>query len=214
MIKLRQLRRAMKARHTHQGDFAILKADAVGARATPAAEARLSAVRGYLPPISLEALRALPAGTFGREYARHMDENKLQPFAISNALERDLLERNAFVTRYAVTHDMFHLLLGFDTSWAGEMGVLAFAAAQGYSRSTRVGLALAAVLYPLFSPRQTRLIYRCLRRGWQLGKRASFLLGERLEERWSQPLAELRRELGLPAPEPAFAPAPPAMARA
>jgi ubiquinone biosynthesis protein Coq4 len=100
--------------------------------------------------------------------------------------------------RYAVTHDMFHVLMGFDTSLAGEIGVLAFAAAQGYTRVQRwIGLPLAALLYPLFSPRSTPAIFRALRRGWRMGKRARFLLGVRLEEKFDRPVSELRLELGL-----------------
>jgi ubiquinone biosynthesis protein Coq4 len=215
MIDVRKLKLAMEARHTHLGDFAILKADAFGVRAAPQAEAKLEPVRGYLPPIRLEALRQMPDGSFGREYARHMDALKLQPFDVSERVEREVIERNVFATRYAVTHDIFHLLLGFDTTWAGEMGVLAFAAAQGYTRTQYVGLALAAVLYPLFSPRMTARIWRNLRRGWRLGKQAKFLLGQRFEEQWERPLVEVRRALGLPeAPGPDAGPAPSAMAPA
>jgi ubiquinone biosynthesis protein Coq4 len=215
MIDFRQLKRAREARHTHLGDFAILKADGLGARAAPAVEARLEAVRGYLPPIRMEALRQLPDGSFGREYARHMDDCKLQPFEVSERVEREVIERNVFAARYAVTHDIFHLLLGFDTTWAGEMGVLAFAAAQGYSRALRVSLVAATVLYPLFSPRMARRTWRNLRRGWRLGKQAGFLLGQRFEEQWERPLTEVRRGLGLPenpGPDAVPAPSSPALA--
>ncbi len=105
------------------------------------------------------------------------------------------MRRNVFAVRYAVTHDIFHLLLGFDTTWAGEIGVLAFAAAQGYSRSLRVGLFLARVLYPVFAPRQFLTIRENARRGWARGKQAAFLLGVRFEERWETPLEALKREL-------------------
>jgi ubiquinone biosynthesis protein Coq4 len=180
------------------GDAAILKADAFGARATPEAEAQLEAVRGYLPPIDLAALRALPDGTLGREYARMLDDGGLKPFTVSEGFDPEILRRNVMAVRYAVTHDMFHVLMGFDTSWAGEIGVLAFAAAQGYTRAQRwLGLPLAALLYPLLSPRTAPAIFAALRRGWRMGKRARFLLGVRLEEHFARPVADLRVEFGL-----------------
>jgi ubiquinone biosynthesis protein COQ4 len=164
VIKFRQLMKATKMlRAGRFGDGAILKADALGAGATPEALARLDGVRGYLPPIDLEALDQLPEGSFGRAYARHMKEHGLRPFEVSPQFDPEILRRNVFAVRYAVTHDIFHLLLGFDTTLPGEMGVLAFAAAQGYSRSQTVSLGFALILYSAMAPRQMRQTWRCLK---------------------------------------------------
>ena len=86
-------------------------------------------VIGYYPPIDLKKLSQLPEGTFGREYAHHLRDNNLKPLNISPELH-DVAKRNVFALRYAVTHDIFHVLLEFDTSYAGEIGVLAFATEQ------------------------------------------------------------------------------------
>jgi len=199
MLKFRQMVLAARLlRAGELGDGAVLKADSVGASASPRVAARLEGVRGYLPPIDLDALGALPDGTFGREYARHMKENALAPFRVTSRISRDMLERNVFAVRYAVTHDMIHLLLGFATDLPGEIGVLAFAVAQGYSRTHCVALALAIVLYPLFAPRRVVDVFRELARGWRLGKQARFVLGERLEDRFAEPLTDVRRSLSLP----------------
>lgn len=200
MLKFKQMLLASRLlRAGELGDGAILKADAVGAAAAPQVAAKLENVRGYLPPIDLDALATLPDGTFGREYARHMRENGLVPFHVTARIPQDMLERNAFAVRYAVTHDMIHLLLGFATDLPGEIGVLAFAVAQGYSRTQWVSLVFAIVLYPLFAPLRALDVFRELRRGWRLGKAARFVLGERLEDRFAEPLADVRRSLGLPA---------------
>ncbi|NUQ76419.1 MAG: hypothetical protein HUU21_23010 [Polyangiaceae bacterium] len=209
MIRMKQLFKAtrMLREGGPLGDAAILKADALGVRATPSTEVQLEGVRGYLPRIDIAALRGLPGGTLGHEYAQFLDKNGLVPFTVSADFDPEILRRNTFAARYAVTHDMFHVLTGFDTSWAGEMGVLAFAAAQGYTRAQRfLGLPLAALLYPLFSPRQAIAVFRALRRGWRMGKRARFLLGVRLEEHFDRPIADLRAELGieLPAAPPSY----------
>ena len=198
MIKLKQLYRALSVLKSGRnlGDAAILKADALGSRCAPEVEAKLEGVRGYLPSINPEALKTLPVGSFGRTYALYMESNKLAPFTVSPGLE-EVVRRNVFSVRYAVTHDIFHLLLGFDTTLAGEIGVLSFAAAQGYSRSLRFGLLLARVLYPLLAPRQLRAIRENVKRGRALGERAAFLLGVRLEERWETPFDALKKELAL-----------------
>jgi ubiquinone biosynthesis protein Coq4 len=125
----------------------------------------------------------------------------LSPFTVSERVGQEMIRRNVFAVRYAVTHDIFHLLLGFDTTLSGEMGVLAFAVAQGYSRAQVVSLVLAAVLYPILAPRQARRTLRALARGYRLGKQARCLLAERFEERWEEPIDAVRRDLGLPQPE-------------
>ena len=187
---------ALRAGKANPGDFAILKADAFGARANPEVLARLQSVVGYYPPIDLEFLATLPSGSLGYEYARHMRSLALQPLTVSPALE-EVARRNVFALRYAITHDIFHVLLGFDTSYAGEMGVLAFAVAQGYSPLQRPALWIATILYPLLAPGQIRAIFENRRAGLRLGREARFLLGYRFEEMWERPLLEVAQELGL-----------------
>jgi ubiquinone biosynthesis protein COQ4 len=196
-IKFKQLYRAIQAlKSENLGDFAILKADALGSKANPAIESKLKQVVGYYPPIDLEKLSQYPKGSFGREYADHMKANQLKPFNVSPHLD-EIAKRNVFALRYVVTHDIFHVLLGFDTSYAGEIGVLAFAAEQNYSPSLKTGLKLARVLYPLLAPFQIKAIFANVRKGRELGKNAKFLLGVRFEEYWERPLSEVKAELGL-----------------
>lgn len=98
-----------------------------------------------------------------------------------------------------VTHDIFHVLLGFDTSYAGEMGVLAFAAEQHYSRSLKLGLSFASLLYPILAPWQFTTILVNREKGRELGRKAEFLLGCRFEDHWAEPIDQVRSRLGLPA---------------
>lgn len=197
LIKFQQLYRAIQAlKSENLGNFAILKADALGSKANPEIESNLQHVVGYYPPIDLEKLSQYPQGSFGREYADHMKANQLKPFNVSPQLD-EIARRNVFALRYVVTHDIFHILLGFDTSYAGEIGVLAFAAEQNYSPSLKTSLKLARVLYPLLAPFQIKAIFANLRKGRELGKKAKFLLGIRFEEYWERPLSEVKAELGL-----------------
>ncbi|MBD2343291.1 Coq4 family protein [Anabaena subtropica] len=178
------------------GDFAILKSDLFGAKVFPKVAGKLQSVVGYHPPINLEKLSQYPPGTFGREYADHMRENHLQPLNVSPELE-DVARRNVFALRYVITHDIFHVLLGFDTSYAGEIGVLAFAAEQNYSQSLKISLWFAKILYPILAPQQIKEIFANINKGCELGKKADLLLGYRFEDHWEESIDELKKRLRL-----------------
>ena len=93
-------------RHSqYQGDIAILKADAFGAKAPEGIEAKLDEVRGYMPDIEMGALRGLPDGTLGREFARMLDDQGLKPFALSPGIKAEIAE-HTYIARYIATHDM------------------------------------------------------------------------------------------------------------
>jgi len=196
--KLKQIKALQAYKNSENfGDFAILKSDLFEAKVNPTVEAKLQQVVGYHPQINLEELSKYPQGSFGREYAEHMRKNNLKPFNISPELE-DVARRNVFALRYVVTHDIFHLLLGFDTSYPGEIGVLAFAAAQNYSKSLKISLLLAKFLYPIIAPKQRQAIFANVKKGLELGKNAQFLLGYPFEEHWEEPINEIKSRLGLP----------------
>lgn len=195
--KLKQIKTAFNYKNSPNiGDFAILKSDILGAKVSPEVADKLQNVVGYHPLIDLDKLIEYPEGSFGRKYAEHMKRNNLQSISISPELE-DIAQRNVFALRYAVTHDIFHALLGFDTSYAGEIGVLAFAAAQNYSKSLKIGLWFAKILYPIVAPRQIKAIIVNQRKGKELGQKAKFLLGYRFEEHWNEALSKVKEDLGL-----------------
>ena len=198
MIKPKRMLQAIKALNNSEniGDFALLKADALGAKANRAIANKMQAVKGYYPQIELAQLAQLPQGTFGYEYAKFMQQNKLQAINISPELT-NIANNNVFAVRYAITHDIFHVLLGFDTSYAGEMGVLAFAVEQKYSNSQTISFWAAQLLYPILAPRQTKAIFANKHRGKALAKKATFLLNHRFEDYWTEPLVVVREKLGI-----------------
>ncbi|MCA1992972.1 MAG: hypothetical protein LDL41_13185 [Coleofasciculus sp. S288] len=199
LIKFKQIYRAIQAIQSGKlGDFAILKSDILGTKVNPAIESKLQNVVGYYPRIDLEKLHQYPKDSFGYEYAHHMKANQLKPFNVSPELD-EIAKHNVFALRYVITHDILHVLLGFDTSYAGEIGVLAFAAEQNYSPSLKLSLKLAKVLYPILAPFQTKAIFTNICKGQELGKTAKFLLGVRFEEYWERPISEVKAEFGLTA---------------
>ncbi|MEZ4317183.1 MAG: Coq4 family protein [Myxococcota bacterium] len=195
------LRSLMRDPNAHAGDIAVLKIDSFGLDARPALRDHLAPVRNWLPAIDVAALRALPAGTFGHAYAGFLDAHGLSPFVLTDAVSHDIRSRNAYGIRYATTHDMFHVLLGFGPDWVGEMGVLAFTCGQGYNRVLWAQAAFAWLLYPLWSGFAVGALREAWDRGYRAGLEAPFMLGERLEDQFGEPLEAVRARYGLVAPE-------------
>lgn len=178
------------------GDIAFLKFEVLGLGANPQVLAQLQDFAGYYPTINLEQLSQLPEGTLGYEYAQHMKKCGIQPLEISQDL-REEADNHLFALRYTVIHDIFHVLLGFDTSYAGEMGVFAFTIAQNYSKIINAFEPLVTSVYPLIFLNQAEQMRANIRKGKALGKKAKCLLVYRFEDNWARPIADMRSELGL-----------------
>lgn len=176
------------------GDAAVYKSELGGARARPEIEAELRDLHTPLPDVTVEPLLELPRGTIGREYAELLGANGLHPFRISDQLEPEVLRRNVFMARYALLHDVVHVLTGFDTSWAGEAGVWGFVAGQRYLWTYWIAAAMACLIYPLFAPWQVLRIWRNALRGIRMGRRARMLIAMPIERMWERPVVELRAD--------------------
>ena len=149
--------------------------------------------RLQLPPLAV--LAALPAGTVGRAFADYLSRNGIDPSALPRRPSPDEL---SYVRAHLFeTHDLWHVATGFETDVAGELGLQAFYLAQAEGRLPLAILAIGILNTAgwAFGERQAR--FDAIARGWLLGKRARPLFGLIWSERWSQPLAELRAELGL-----------------
>lgn len=180
------------------GDVALMK---IAAFQTPNPEVRdqLKGLRGYYPELDLAAMRELPNGTLGREYVRFLDAQGIEPFVFSDQVKARFANR-PFAVRYTVTHDFHHVLAGFDAGLAGEAGVVAFTVGQG-SFSGKWLLTLQRCIYAVFSPSQIREVSNNMKVGYRMGRQAKLLLGERLEEQLHRPLADVRKDLGIPNPK-------------
>ncbi len=148
-------------------------------------------------PVDLDALSRLAPGTLGRAFADHMRARGLDPHAFP-ALP--MSNPHEFVTAHLYdTHDVWHVVAGFDTDVAGELGLQAFYLAQFPARLSLTLLAAGMLntLGPGFDDRDRRM--REVVRGWLLGRTSRPLFGVRWDELWSAPLAEVRARLGIDA---------------
>jgi ubiquinone biosynthesis protein Coq4 len=147
--------------------------------------------------VDLAELRQLPEGTLGREFAEHMIKNGLDPAAIPQLPVKDELE---FVRAHLYdTHDVWHVVTGFHTDVAGELGLQAFYQAQlpGHLPMAILTAGLLNTLFYSWADRDARMSE--IARGWQMGKRAEPLFGVRWDKLWARPLAQIRVDLVLAA---------------
>ena len=192
--KMREVIRAFR-NGASIGDVALIKFDAL--RPPPEEiNARLGEVSGYAPKLELASLAGHPEGSLGSEYASFLRRHQLQHLTISP----ELLERfrdNPYAVRYTVTHDLHHVLTGFDTGLAGEVGVVGFTVGQGTAPMGRVGMALVRHLYPWVSPSQAAATRHNYDLGVRMGERAKLVLAEPLESWLADPLVDVRARLGI-----------------
>jgi ubiquinone biosynthesis protein Coq4 len=152
----------------------------------------------YDPPLERARLEALPDGTLGREYARFIRENAIDPLA--NLVDWGAPQSFAeyAVLRAYKLHDVLHVVLGCDATVMGEVRIVSFSLGQGRGERPR-GPALAlAVLFlhlALFDPTRLREAIALAAEWLALGRRALSHAEMRLEEYLDRPLADARTAL-------------------
>jgi len=160
---------------------------------TPVAE--FIRTRYQAKPVDLNTLLKLPPDSFGHHWATFMQANHLNPHFFQNLQEHD--DRSYLINRLHDTHDMWHIILDFDTSEAGESGMNAFTYAQSGSPTTCMLMA-AKLVRAIGGPDENRTkMMNNICKGYQLGMTAKPFLAIAWEENWSTKLGELRNLVGI-----------------
>ena len=146
-------------------------------------------------PIDLNTLLALPSDSFGHQWATFMQANHLNPHFFQNLQEHD--DRSYLINRLHDTHDMWHIILDFDTSEAGEAGMNAFTYAQSGSPTTCMLMAAKLVRAIGGSAESRCQMMLIICRGYQLGMTAQPFLAIAWEENWTTKLSDLRELAGI-----------------
>jgi ubiquinone biosynthesis protein Coq4 len=146
---------------------------------------------GYDPALEPARLEALPDGTLGREYARFIRANQIDPLGNLLPLSRpqNLLEYQ-FWRAYKL-----HFVLDCDATALGEVPIVAYSFGQACSTGVRApALALCVLLLHMairrtgqFQP-AVRLAAEWMRRGEQMRGYAT----HRLEDWMDRPMSEVR----------------------
>lgn len=158
--------------------------------------AAIFAKKPRLGPVDQDALARLPEGTVGRAYADFMRARGLRHEDLT-LVDSDEADMDWIRNHLRETHDLWHVVTGFDTDVAGELGLQAVYLAQfGAPLAVMLlGVGMANTLFFSMDDRERRMDE--ITRGWLLGKRAKTLFGVRWAESWEKPLAQVREELGL-----------------
>ena len=143
---------------------------------------------------------AMPDGTFGREYQRHMDDLGITADSRKPVRFVDDEELAFVAQRYRETHDFVHCLVNLGISEEEEMVIKWFEAEQtglpmcylgGTVGPIRLPAELRGQLYKTYIPWARRA-----------GRSAAFLMNVYFENRMDTPLVELRAELNIELPPP------------
>jgi ubiquinone biosynthesis protein Coq4 len=172
------------------------------------AEARIAllnnAGKTYYAPIipDIKALGALPDGTLGKEYARLFEENPgFTPdfYDVESVINDNSDDDNArfLMNRTRQTHDLWHIVTGFDASKAGEQALQAFGLAQMHYPLSIVIMA-GDLFSSVFGEPDTiceKLAYMSL--GYKYGLRSKNFVGFKFEENFRTPIADIQKQLGI-----------------
>lgn len=151
--------------------------------------------RTRLGRLDLERLRAQPAETLGGAYARFLDRHGISPEslpALPGTGELDYI-----LTHFYETHDLWHVLTGFEADPAGELGVQAFLLAQYRAFLPLFVISAVLVNTALYAYDDKARRLDAIARGWTLGRSARSLVGVDFRAHLARPLAEVRRDFGL-----------------
>ncbi len=167
-----------------------------GLRASSSGRALLSARPNLAADLAdREALAQLPEGSVGRAYLDFVTRAGITPQGIAEASEVGRArpdELDADLTfagdRMRDSHDLWHVVTGYQTDIIGELAVLAFSYAQ--TKSPGVLLVLLLGAYRLDNEHR-RLIWQAYRRG----QNAAWLPAITWESLLARPLDEVRGEL-------------------
>ena len=145
--------------------------------------------------LDLATLRNLPDNTFGFQYTKFLEDNKVTPDSRLSVKFIEDPELQYVMQRYREVHDLFHTVLGMPTNMLGEVAVK-------WVEALQTGLPMcagAAVFGPLrFRPKQReRYIRFYLPWALQVGQQAKPLMNVYYEKRWEQPVEEMRKEFNI-----------------
>jgi ubiquinone biosynthesis protein COQ4 len=150
----------------------------------------------YIPfAHDLNALLAYPRNSLGYIYSVAMKKSGFDPNLHAGMSSESYAQYVEL--RLSQTHDIWHILTGFDTSEISEIGLQAFHLAQfPYPLGTML-IANALISSTLFAPKELPQLLGAIAQGWQMGQVANPLFAQRWEEAWEKPLAQWQAELNI-----------------
>ncbi|ACK73178.1 conserved hypothetical protein [Gloeothece citriformis PCC 7424] len=146
-------------------------------------------------PHNLEELLCYPKDSFGYIYASYLIEKGYDPDLYSDIVINS--DGSYVEARISQTHDIWHIITGFDTSIIGEIGLQAFHLPQfPYPLATML-IANSLMFATLAAPETLPNLLDAIAQGWEMGKKAKPLFAQKWEQAWDKPLIQWQRELNI-----------------
>ena len=146
-----------------------------------------------------DTLQALPEGSLGNTYANFMRAEQISADGLVGASEqgsgnrpRDDVDRLRYGLRLRDSHDLWHVVTGYNRDLVGEASLLAFTYAQ--IRNPGIGVIVAMAWLKGGAVAGAR---RMIRQAFRRGRKAAWLPAADWENLLHRPLDEVRAELGL-----------------
>ncbi len=166
-------------------------------------------------PVELETilgnfprLRAMAPGTLGRSYVDFMDEAGFTPQGLIDAADeagvglKEFPELKEFARAFRhleVSHDLWHVLTGYNRDPLGELCNLVFT--QRQTRNPGLGIIIGMGATAIKLERWSMPVLKSLKEARRMGDSVDFLLKEDVEAMLEQPLADVRKRLGIFKPQ-------------
>ncbi len=149
-----------------------------------------------------DALRAMPAGSFGRAYLEFVETQNLSADGLVDASEVGLNFQDEDFKRYASRtrdmHDLWHVLTGYGRDTLGEDCLLAFS----YAQLRNPGVALICLIGAIkISRERGESVFGANWRAFQAGRKAAWLPGQDWEALLTRPIEEVREQLRIESPD-------------
>ncbi|MFN7054667.1 Coq4 family protein [Hyphomonas sp.] len=169
---------------------------------------RLLKERQYLPPLLDDHswIEKLPEGTVGRAYIEFMRREGLSAQGLVEESEKFRSKAREFdddylwyANRLRDTHDLFHVLSGYNRDALGEASLLAFT----YSQNPGPGVLFIAFMgcrtIAKHAPKEARIM-DCFREGKRNGAKAQKIMRQDIIALMHEPLEAARARLGIEKP--------------
>lgn len=175
--------------------------------AKPAGQ-RLLAEKAYLPPMLDDHswIRELPEGTVGRAYVEFMEREGLSAQGLVDESEKFRSKAHEYDdamlwygNRLRDTHDLFHVLSGYNRDALGEASLLAFT----YSQQPGLGIIFISFVgcqtIAKHAPKGARIM-DCFWEGKRNGAKAARIIEQDIPSLLREPLDAARARLGIEMP--------------
>lgn len=151
---------------------------------------------GYLPsPHNLDELLQYREDSLGHVYASTLKKAGYDPgFHPYVNIDSDT---SYIEFRIRQTHDIWHIITGFDDSVVGEVGLDTFYMAQCRLPFSHIAVASSLITAIIREPEKIPDLHRVIQLGWEMGMNSKALLAQKWEEAWSKSVQDWQQELNV-----------------